>query len=774
MAYATKKPGTPAGWSPVRVTRILLRNYRVFEDELELEIPPGLVGIYGLNGAGKSALIESVRWTLYGRSRTSMDEVRTAGVNAECITEVEFEHEGHLYEVRRTISGATATAKAEAHADGKQVAEGVRDTARYVHSILGMDDAAFRASVFAEQKQLAAFSQQTPAERRRLVLQLLGITPLDTARDLARKDARLTQDQFERLRSVLPDLDSVRAAAAEAEAAAADAEVRMADDEALAVVAGADLEAATARHQELDVLRQEHDRLVAEGTQVRKQHDRAMEWVAKLTQEQSELEHAAARLAALREDADGWQLAEARLRVVEGVVAAQAALEAVPVPGSSTAPDEAACDLARAAAEAAKVALASVTATLAAATVERDRAREAVQRSAALTGEGDCPLCGQALGDAFGSVQAHRAAELGEIEGRLHELALDRRRAAMAADAATERASTLARELRAAQAVWADHERAVTRRNEAEAALAQAQAALGRSLAEGERAALAAEVERRRLAADECQRIAGRLERRAAVAQELDVERAAAAESRTRLEVLRDKVGVLGFRPENLAAAAAERRRFEGAARAAGAQAQGSRLAAAQARERAGAHAARALEVADQHVQLGELGEEARHLSRLAELLNAFRNTMVASVGPRLSAQAAELFAELTDREYDQLVVDPDTYDIKIVDGGREYGMSRFSGSEIDLANLALRVAVSEHVRFQSGGAVGLLVLDEVFGPLDDDRKGRMLVALERLRARFRQVLVVTHDSAIKEQLPNAIEVVKLAGRRATARNVNA
>jgi DNA repair exonuclease SbcCD ATPase subunit len=49
-----------------------------------------------------------------------------------------------------------------------------------------------------------------------------------------------------------------------------------------------------------------------------------------------------------------------------------------------------------------------------------------------------------------------------------------------------------------------------------------------------------------------------------------------------------------------------------------------------------------------------------------------------------------------------------------------------------------------------------------------------MLVALERLRARFRQVLVVTHDSAIKEQLPNAIEVVKLAGRRATARNVNA
>ena len=48
-----------------------------------------------------------------------------------------------------------------------------------------------------------------------------------------------------------------------------------------------------------------------------------------------------------------------------------------------------------------------------------------------------------------------------------------------------------------------------------------------------------------------------------------------------------------------------------------------------------------------------------------------------------------------------------------------------------------------------------------------------MLLALERLKNRFRQVLVVTHDIAIKEQLPNAIEVVKLPGRRATAHLLN-
>ena len=162
------------------------------------------------------------------------------------------------------------------------------------------------------------------------------------------------------------------------------------------------------------------------------------------------------------------------------------------------------------------------------------------------------------------------------------------------------------------------------------------------------------------------------------------------------------------------------------------------------------------------------------HLSRTSELLNAFRNSVVASVGPRLAVQAAELFAELTDNEYDRLEVDPETYGLRICDGGISYDLGRFSGSEVDLANLALRVAISEHVRFQAGGTVGLLVLDEVFGPLDEERRARMLLALERLRGRFRQILVVTHSMEIKEQLPNAIEVVKMQGRRATARLIGA
>src|SRR6202034_3687139 len=208
-APPSKRPGSRCEAAPpalaeahVLLTRLYLRNFRVYEDELDLDLPPGLVGIYGPNGSGKSTLLEAILWTLWGKARTTKEQIRSAGVGGDCVTEVEFEHEGHLYLVRRTLSGINATPRLEARCDGVIMSEGVRDAERYIESVVGMDDGAFRASVFAEQRQLAAFSDRSPAERLRLVLRLLGITPLDGARDTARRDARQAMSDHNRLRGL--------------------------------------------------------------------------------------------------------------------------------------------------------------------------------------------------------------------------------------------------------------------------------------------------------------------------------------------------------------------------------------------------------------------------------------------------------------------------------------------------------------------------------------------------------------------------------------------
>ena len=759
----------------MRITRLHVRNFRVYEHDLDLELPPGLVGIYGVNGSGKSTLLDAIRWALWGQARTPKDEIRTSGVNADCLAELEFEHEGHLYLVRRTITGQNATVKAQAHADGLQVAEGVTDTRRFVQSILGMDDAAFRASVFAEQKQLSAFSNQRPGERRDLVLKLLGITPLDTARDNARRDAKQRRDEHDRLRELLPDIDALRAAAGEAEQVArASDQAAVAREQAAGEATRQAAEAEDA-HRKLGDLRREYDALVAEGKTAAAQRDNASKQVATFERDQSALERAAGELARLQPDADGVEELARDLRRLDAVLEARRALAALPVqePPAPPADDEA--EAARAAAETAGAALAALDAELRAAQAEQQRVADGAGRAADLSGEAECPLCGQALGDAFEAVQRHRAEELDEVTRRVEELARRQKEAATHAQASRVAADRAATAVKRARDAWTVYEQAAARRTALEETLASAVAALGRPLdddPERAQAPLAAELDRRREAASQVQRLRGRLERRAEVEAGLERARAELGEWTGRVETLREKVAALGFRKGDLDAAQVALDEARRDAAAAVALAQAARLAATEARARGEAAAARVVEAGEQHARLADLGEESRHLNRMAELLGAFRNAVVASVGPRLAAQAAELFAALTDHEYDRLEVDPETYGIRIFDAGRAFDLDRFSGSEIDLANLALRVAISEHVRFQSGGAVGLLVLDEVFGPLDDDRKERMLLALERLRGRFRQVLVVTHDAAIKEQLPNAIEVVKLAGRRATARQL--
>src|SRR2546423_6387774 len=165
----------------MRVTRLSLRNFRVFA-ELDLELPPGVVGIYGANGAGKSTLVESILWALFGVARTGKDSLRSDGATGETVATVEFEHDGHLYEVTRSLSGAANGVKAEAACDGQRVAAGAVAGRQYVHHALRLGPEAFRASVLREPKHLDALSGRRPQRRRNLVLDPPGIHPLDPAR----------------------------------------------------------------------------------------------------------------------------------------------------------------------------------------------------------------------------------------------------------------------------------------------------------------------------------------------------------------------------------------------------------------------------------------------------------------------------------------------------------------------------------------------------------------------------------------------------------------
>ncbi len=283
----------------MRVLELSLRNYRVFE-EVDLELPARVIGIFGPNGGGKTALVESLLLALYGQARTGKDQIRTHGVLTDCEVRLVFQHGGQQYEVRRVIRGKNHQTQAELLVGGVSLAVGVREVDAEVRRLLRMDHQVFRASVFAEQKQLDAFSDLTRARRKEMVLRLLGIRPVDDARAAARKAAREAQGDAERLAGALPDLSEQEAALGGARETLAKA--REAAREAEAGLRGA------------------RERLT-ETEEAFERSDRAREQAEKLDGLRAAAEEEARRLTARREELAG------RIEALKGDVADLPALE---------------------------------------------------------------------------------------------------------------------------------------------------------------------------------------------------------------------------------------------------------------------------------------------------------------------------------------------------------------------------------------------------------------------------------------------------------------
>ncbi len=762
----------------MRIYRISLQNYRVFEDPLELEFPSGLVGVYGSNGAGKSYLIESIPWTLYGRSRTSVQDVRTSGSDKECVTEIEFEHEDHLYRVRRSVS-VRGLVKARGWIDNDVACDGVKETNRFVHSTLGMDIDGFRSSVFAEQKQLSAFSDASPADRQRLVLSLLGITPLDKARDMARSDARMQMDQLKLARASLPDIGRFMA---EREECLQETQRSTADlQKSLEKVNELCQRAETAEKElkRLDAIKVESDQIIAVGKEKRRLHDELAAQVGALSfaharlseievdllklavaeREVGELEVKATEIKASLDTITQIEKTSAELMSLLSQFECQSVQDLSHL--SATVSDrleesERICQTLLAEIHSLELDLAYLKANC-------QTAKDAVAVLESLGSGSPCPTCGQELGDEFedhlGESRMHLdaqatllcikepellglKAQLESVEGQRSELARQKE--------LVERAMMRALILDEAVDGTRSPGNAVELRLGLEKVMHDLKEARG-----AQATFLGLLAEKREL-----ERTLQSEPRILAAYKEVESE----------LRELKLRLNGLDFD--------SERYRVQVEAVAA------SRSEAQHAKEHHESEILRQVQLAGRLERVDALIEQVREshaiverlemraelVGRVADYLNEFRRSTISAVGPRLATASASLFAELTESEYDRLEVDTSTWQLRISDFGSPHDLGRFSGSERDLANLAFRIAISEQIGHSFGQQVGLLVLDEIFGPLDDQRKFVMLGALDSLKARFNQVIVVTHGTEIKEQMPGAIEVVKVGRRRATAR----
>lgn len=143
----------------------------------------------------------------------------------------------------------------------------------------------------------------------------------------------------------------------------------------------------------------------------------------------------------------------------------------------------------------------------------------------------------------------------------------------------------------------------------------------------------------------------------------------------------------------------------------------------------------------------------AGELQRIYSEFARFEKFVAIAVTPVLGETASELLESVTEGKYNRLEFTED-YGIEVYDGEDDrFPLSQYSGGERDVIALCARLALSQVIGGQASTPIQFMVLDEVFGSLDIDRRRNLMEMLQRLieeNPAFQQLFVISHVDDVR------------------------
>ena len=270
----------------MRIRRLKLSGFKSFVEPSELRIEPGLTGVVGPNGCGKSNLLEAIRWVMGEGSPKSlrgdgMEDVIFAGTATRPARD--FAEVSLLVERDDDAGGAgegEVTRRIERGAGSAYRIDG-RDVRAKDVSLLFADAATGAHSpALVSQGKVGSIIASKPTERRLLLEEAAGIAGLHARRKDAEQKLRAAEANLARLSELLGDQEQ-RAASLRRQARAAE-RYRQLTDKIRAVEARlvharwaeAD-EAAEQAHRDAAAAGEEVERLRDEVERTRQEQEKA-------------------------------------------------------------------------------------------------------------------------------------------------------------------------------------------------------------------------------------------------------------------------------------------------------------------------------------------------------------------------------------------------------------------------------------------------------------------------------------------------------------------
>jgi chromosome segregation protein len=201
----------------MKLTRLRLLGFKSFVEPTDFLIEPGLTGVVGPNGCGKSNLVEALRWVMGETSHKSlravdMDDVIFAGTgtrpgrsHAEVAIHIdnsarkapaEFNEHEALDVSRRIQRDCGSTYRI----NGREV------RARDVHILFADASTGSRSPALVHQGRIGEIIQAKPEQRRRVLEEAAGISGLHARRHEAELRLRAAEHNLERIEEVINQL----------------------------------------------------------------------------------------------------------------------------------------------------------------------------------------------------------------------------------------------------------------------------------------------------------------------------------------------------------------------------------------------------------------------------------------------------------------------------------------------------------------------------------------------------------------------------------------
>lgn len=784
----------------MKLNRLRLLNFRQHADT-SIDFDDGITGIIGPNGAGKTTILEAIGWALYGKpaARGRRETIRfiRAPERSPVRVELDFDLAGHRYRVVRELT------RAEVFLDGdvSPIATSTNGVTEMLQRRLGMSRTEFYNTYFAGQKELSVMASMGPVERAQFLSRVLGYEKLRAAQDLVRNQRKLLVAELSGLRTSMPDADLVTRTLAEAERRVADAR-RFAEERQrefadcagrLAVLTPRWEEAQSQREQwqqsisELQVAESRIAALTADGERVGsdlseillasveledlRQRTAALADRTGELQRLDELYRAEGRRETLHEaltelEAELIGLQERRVRLANSPALEEEATVALEAKRAELEDTQGRLEERRTAwVRMRQEAQTKLTALL----QQHGDLKLQLERVESLGSEGACPTCSRVLGETFDKVVGRIREQVEEVtvdgkyfRSRVDQLEempdevkqLDERRRIL-----TQEAGALERALAKAQSAvqeMAQVGRELAAKEQRRVQLVQEIASIPGGFDAERRAAVRAEIDQLTPLAARAERLAALVEREPQIKHEYERIATSLLAQRARAQELRAARDSANFAEHAFLTLRAE---FESAAEA-GHKAEVARVEADSELRTAREVLAGARQASEDLRRMEERAAALMRDRRLHDELDRgfsdLRTDLNAQLRPELSELASSFLAELTDGRYTELEL-TDSYDLVVLEDGVPKPV--ISGGEEDLASLVLRLAISQMIAERAGQAFSLLILDEVFGSLDESRRHNVVDLLRSLNDRFEQVILITHIESVRDGLDRVLTV---------------